>query len=332
MVVCCFLFSSVTARADIVLLGDSIVADVREPLFGWGEILPDFVSGFEVQNKAASGASSRSYYSQYWNGIGWPFDEPVRDVVDQGDFVFIQFGHNDIASGIPGKEVTSLDEYKLWLTTLVEEAQALGTLPVFVTPPENWAHRRQGLIGPIIQRQGHADSMKQVAAETNTPVIDLHAYSVAEIASRTEEEAVIDFSAVDPDTGLPLPDKTHTSENGATIWAEFVAGEFPDAAAFHYGNRPGDFNLDGETDLADFLILSDSFNESFEAPHSFFNGDGNLDGEVSLADFFVFRRAFQEAAAVSAASASTASVPEPSSHTLVVLAVLVLTRCLNRKR
>ena len=216
------------SSADVVLLGDSTVADVTSPKFGWGEALPYYLTSEVIQNNASSGASSRSYYNEFWTRQGWPFTAPVEDLVAPGDQVLIQFGHNDIPTGPAGVAVADLDEYKSWLTLLVNEARGLGATPILVTPPSGWAYW-QGQHN--LTRQGHADAMKDVATSTNTPVIDLHGYSKQQFAMRSESLAIADFEPHDPVTGLPIDDKVHTSLRGAEIWASFVASEFPGAVS-----------------------------------------------------------------------------------------------------
>lgn len=321
------------AQAEVILLGDSIVADIREPEFGWGELLPSFLDQeqFPILNRASSGASSKSYYNQYWTSVGWPFDSPVRDIVNPGDFVVIQFGHNDLASNIPEKAVADMDEYRSWLSTILTEVEERNAKPIFVTPPEGWAHRSSGLVGHIVQRQNHADTMKSLALDTDTPLIDLHAYSVELFGSISEEQAVIDFEAINPTTGLPTGDKTHTSESGAEIWAEFISGEFLNAVGAHYAKAPGDYNQDGDVDMADFLILSANYRDNFETPTSFLNGDSNLDGFVDLADFLVFRREFNAAVEARAAMNGVASVPEPNPATAMMLGVACLVSFRRRR-
>lgn len=229
-VVCLFLFipPSQTLHADVVLIGDSTVADVADPIVGWGEVLPNFFPSSEtIHNHAVSGASSRSYHRDYWSTKGFPFSGPVMDLVSSGDYVLIQFGHNDLP-GPTNRAVADLDVYKSFLTMLVSEARAEGGLPILVTPPEGWGYTGTS---PNVQRQGHADAMKQVATSTLAPVIDLHQYSKDQFNSRTEAQAILDFEAHDPITGLPIGDKTHTSFTGAEIWADYVHREFATAAA-----------------------------------------------------------------------------------------------------
>jgi len=79
--------------------------------------------------------------------------------------------------------------------------------------------------------------------------------------------------------------------------------------------RLGDFNADGQLDMADFLIMAENFNASFPFDESFAKGDQTRDGKVDLADFLETRQLFN-----AAQQGTLASVPEPSSLILLSLA------------
>ncbi len=79
--------------------------------------------------------------------------------------------------------------------------------------------------------------------------------------------------------------------------------------------RLGDFNGDGQLDMADFLIMAENFNASFPFEESFAKGDQTRDGKVDLADFLETRQLFN-----AAQQGALASVPEPSSLILLSLA------------
>lgn len=234
-------FAAVSA-ADIILLGDSIVADNSSPrshgypIYGWGELLPSYLPAKTIHNHASSGASSRSYYRDYWSAKGWPFSAPVVDLVSPGDFVLIQFGHNDLPVGQvnASKAVADMDEYQSWLTLLIDETRAAGAHPILVTPTESWTYAISGGVSqPYKQRTAHANAMQDVGITKDAPVIDLNAYSFAQYQIRTEAEANADFQAQGPHptTGLPLADKSHPSETGAGIFADYVSREFATASA-----------------------------------------------------------------------------------------------------
>ena len=85
--------SKPTANVSIYLIGDSTMADKPDPEHnperGWGQSLPAFAApNVSVKNHAVNGRSTKSFIDQgRW--------EAVRSQLKQGDYVFIQFGHND---------------------------------------------------------------------------------------------------------------------------------------------------------------------------------------------------------------------------------------------
>lgn len=85
--------SAATAAITVHLLGDSTMTtytEDRRPQMGWGEALPKFVNGqVTIRNWAAGGRSSRSFY--YETGM-W---DAAKAAIGSGDYVIIQFGHND---------------------------------------------------------------------------------------------------------------------------------------------------------------------------------------------------------------------------------------------
>ena len=91
--------------------------------------------------------------------------------------------------------------------------------------------------------------------------------------------------------------------------------------------NPGDFNDDGNVNLADFLIMSENFDRVFPVAESFAKGDQTRDGSVDLADFVQVRQIF---AAQSAAGA--AAVPEPQSLAMVAGFVSMFGLLVRRKR
>jgi hypothetical protein len=76
---------------------------------------------------------------------------------------------------------------------------------------------------------------------------------------------------------------------------------------------PGDFNQDGAVDQADFLIMSENFNQRFDVQEAYFRGDFDLNTRVDLRDFVQFREVF-----LAEPAGAAAPVPEPS--TLLLLA------------
>lgn len=146
----------------VYLLGDSTVADQPfEPWNSWGQMLPRFFKpGIAVANYAESGESIRSSLSAL----------RVRKVLSlarKGDYVFIQFGHNDMKS----KQPDALKTYENDLATMVKEIQSKGATAVLITSME----RKAGIHKDTLA--GYPDAVRRVAKSTEATLIDLHPVS-----------------------------------------------------------------------------------------------------------------------------------------------------------
>lgn len=128
-------------------IGDSTMAtyDETSDKRGWGQMLNQFfTSELQVNNRAKSGASSKSFYNEA------PYWATVKTQIAAGDYVFIQFAHNDEKNnGVDGDEVQAANPdsvvadtrgtapfttYKEYLRKYVDETRALDATPVLVTP------------------------------------------------------------------------------------------------------------------------------------------------------------------------------------------------------
>ncbi|WP_454715968.1 rhamnogalacturonan acetylesterase [Caulobacter segnis] len=165
----------------IVLVGDSTTA----VLGGWG---PSFcgwhVTSFAACiNLARGGRSSGNYRAEG----SWAL---AMDEIKSGGFtdtyVLIQFGHND-QPGKPGRSTDLATEFPVNMKRYVDEVRAAGGKPILVTP----LTRRSFKDGKLLDDLGPwADAVRKVAAETNTPVVDLHARSQAAVQAMGPVEAM----------------------------------------------------------------------------------------------------------------------------------------------
>ena len=156
-------------RADVptvYLLGDSTVCDQgREPYNSWGQMLTRFFDArIAIANHAESGESLKS-------SLGTRRLDKVLSLVKPGDYLLLQFGHNDEKEKGGGAFTT----YKADLKKYVTAARARGVNVVLLTP----MHRRTfDAAGKITNSHGdYPAAVRQVAAEENVPLIDLFALS-----------------------------------------------------------------------------------------------------------------------------------------------------------
>jgi lysophospholipase L1-like esterase len=159
-------------RADnaptVYLLGDSTVADQPlEPYNSWGQMLPRFFSSeVAIANHAESGESLRS-------SLAAGRLQKVLSVIKRGDYLFIQYGHNDQKE--KGEGIGAFTTYKADLKKFVSEARNHGAIPVLITS----MHRRNfDPEGKVVNTLGdYPEAVRQTAREENVALIDLHAMS-----------------------------------------------------------------------------------------------------------------------------------------------------------
>ncbi|MCA1686779.1 MAG: rhamnogalacturonan acetylesterase, partial [Planctomycetia bacterium] len=153
----------------VYLVGDSTVTDQpREPFNSWGQMLPRFFKpGVADANHAESGESLRSFQ-------GSKRLDKVLGTVRKGDYLFIQFGHNDQKDRSPGAGASTT--YTASLKHFVAEARRLGAVPVLVTPVSRRTFDAGGKVTNSLG--GYPDAVRKVAAEEGVTLIDLNAMSV----------------------------------------------------------------------------------------------------------------------------------------------------------
>lgn len=152
----------------VFLLGDSTVCDQPlEPYNSWGQMLTRFFGpGAAVANHAQSGESLRS-------SLGARRLDKVLSVMRPGDYLFIQFGHNDQKQ--KGEGVGAFTTYKADLRRFVAGARERGGVPVLVTSMQR---RTFDAAGRITDTHGdYTAAVRQVATEDKVPLIDLDAAS-----------------------------------------------------------------------------------------------------------------------------------------------------------
>lgn len=209
-------------KITVYLIGDSTMS-VKEanayPETGWGMPFKFFFdSTVVVDNRAKNGRSTRTFISE---GL-W---QPVSDQLKAGDYVFIQFGHND-ESKEKADRYTPPDEYKRNLRRFIDETKSKNAQPVLLTPVS-----RRKFDGGKIQ-QTHAEYSALVAAvakEMDVPLIDLDAKSREMLQSFGDENSKLLFLQLAPGEHPNYPngkiDNTHFNELGARRVAEIVLAE-----------------------------------------------------------------------------------------------------------
>ena len=146
----------------VFITGDSTVCDQpAEPWNSWGQMLPRFFKPeIAVANYAESGETIRS-------SLGANRFDKVFSLMKSGDYLFVQFGHNDMKD----KATNALEIYKSNLKKIVARTRELGGTPVLVTSMERKAGVEKDTLG------GYPQTVRDVAKEQNVALIDLYAMS-----------------------------------------------------------------------------------------------------------------------------------------------------------
>ena len=212
----------------VFLAGDSTVTDQRfEPGASWGQMLPRFFkSDIAVANHAESGETLKSFLFEHRL-------DKLLSRIKPGDWLLIQFGHNDQKIQWPQTYVEAATTYRDYLRAYIGEARRRGAKPVLVTS----VHRRRfDAVGKIVNTHGdYPEAVRAVGRETGVPVIDLLTLSAAFYEALGPAEAPKAFG----DGGK---DATHHNNYGAYVLAQcVVAGiraQVPDLAAHMVDGLP----------------------------------------------------------------------------------------------
>jgi lysophospholipase L1-like esterase len=207
-------------QTTLHLIGDSTCAQKNEnryPETGWGEKFGKFFDDkISVQNYAKNGRSSRTFIEENrWDS--------VYSRIQTGDYVFIQFGHNDEVE--TKASYTTPEKFKANLKRFIADARAKQSNPVLLTPV---CRRRFDDQGNFFDSHGqYARLTREVAEETSTDLIDMHTISMAILVQYGKEESTKLYLHCAPGECSNYPegvtDDTHFSDLGATVMAEALA-------------------------------------------------------------------------------------------------------------
>ncbi|WP_105975003.1 rhamnogalacturonan acetylesterase [Streptomyces geranii] len=197
----------------LYIAGDSTAAQKfadAAPETGWGMALPFFLGkGLKVANHAVNGRSSKSF-----------FDEgrldAILDVISPGDFLLIQFGHNDEKSADPVRYTEPWTTYQDYLRLYIDGARARGARPVLATSVER---RKFDSGGNAVPTHGdYPAAMRALAEEERVALLDIQAESIAlwQELGVEETKKYFNWTATEQDN-------THFNPPGAIALARLVA-------------------------------------------------------------------------------------------------------------
>jgi lysophospholipase L1-like esterase len=196
------------------LAGDSTMSEKRpekRPETGWGEYLAaQFQNGTVlVANHARNGRSTRTFIEEgRWQAL--------LDSVKPGDYVLIQFGHNDQSNEKPDRYTPEAD-YRANLSRFVADVRAHKATPMLLTPI---ARRRFDVQGHLLDSHGaYPDIVRAVATEQHVALIDMQRRSEAVLQEAGNEASKSLYLWLLPGANANYPqgvqDNTHFSPAGA---------------------------------------------------------------------------------------------------------------------
>lgn len=209
----------------VYLAGDSTMAEKKpdkRPETGWGEMLQKYFPAEKVKisNHAQNGRSTKSFIAEgRWQAI--------LDALKKGDYVFIEFGHNDEKLDKPAVGAAANGEYRENLIRFVKDVRAKNAFPILLTPV---ARRKFDEKGNLVDTHGeYPGAVRKVAAELNVPLIDMQRKSEEILTNYGAEKSRQLFlqlkAGENPNYPNGVEDNTHFSPLGAEEMAKLAISE-----------------------------------------------------------------------------------------------------------
>lgn len=235
-----------TTSFTIHIVGDSTVCNYKAsayPQTGWGQVIGSFFDGSRVKinNVAIGGRSSKTFVQEgRLNSL--------KSSMQAGDFMLIQFGHNDRYFGTNARQVP-FDSLGYWLQQYVDAAKEVGVTPIFVTP----MNMNMGTNGRnIFTEYNVVAKMLEFAKSNGVPYVDLNtksynAYSKtwnASYVSRYQFKYFLVGEYPNYPNGVTNDGTTHFQESGSIAHCQWIVEELENALSEAY------LSTDSKTQLA----------------------------------------------------------------------------------
>jgi len=209
----------------LFLAGDSTVANKPylqgNPEKGWGQVFPlYFEEGVKIENHAVNGRSTKSFMDEgRW--------EVLLQNVAPGDYVFIEFGHNDSKSQDTTRFASAYGAYSDNLRQFVEDVRNLKATPILLTPI---VRRNFDELGQFYDTHGdYPEAVRKVASDMDVLLIDLHAATQVMVEQFGQEASKKLFLHIEvkeyAHLEAPIADDTHLSAYGAFKVADMVVAD-----------------------------------------------------------------------------------------------------------
>ncbi len=209
--------ASAATAPRLYLAGDSTMANkpVDLPERGWGMALATFFTDpATVQNHAMNGRSTLSFITEgRW--------EKITTALQAGDFVIIQFGHNDEKLEDPKRGTDPKTTFPANLRRFVADVRAKGASPILATPV---ARRKFDAAGKLVPTHGaYPDAIRRVAADEKVPLLELEQATSAWLQAEGDEPTRKYFMWIAPGQHPKIPDGRKDDTHFVAAGAEKVA-------------------------------------------------------------------------------------------------------------
>jgi lysophospholipase L1-like esterase len=208
----------------VYVIGDSTASVYTSDLYprmGWAQPLQDYFAPacVTVQDKALSGRSSKSFYDEG----DWT---PIRNALRAGDYVLIQFGHNDEKSDDPTLYTDPFTTYEQYLSHYIDDSQAKGATPILLTS----INRNDWSNGALEDTHGNYPvAMRQLAQARQISLVDATALTKTyfeRIGQAATTLLFMDLAAGQfPNYPSGNTDNTHLQEKGARTIAQMILAD-----------------------------------------------------------------------------------------------------------
>ena len=203
----------------VFTIGDSTMANKKAevaPETGWCQFFSAFVDQtVEIKNRAMNGRSTKSFIAEgRWKA--------VLDSLQSGDYVFIQFGHNDQKIKDSTRYTEPFTSYRKNLERFVLETRGKGATPILFTS----IVRRKFENGFLTDTHGNYPAVvRQVATEMNVPMIDLQLLTAGAVTALGDEASKSIYLWTPSTDKFPegRKDDTHLRVDGANLVAKLAA-------------------------------------------------------------------------------------------------------------
>jgi lysophospholipase L1-like esterase len=207
----------------IFMIGDSTMSNKPDPEHnpevGWGQVLPRFFDdAVSIHNHAVNGRSTKSFIDEgRWDA--------VHDSLAAGDYLVIQFAHNDQKDYDPRRYTNPYTGYRNNLVRFIRESREKGAVPILVSPV---VRRNFNDNGTLVDTHGsYPFVMREVATEFDVPFVDLQSMSESLVNEMGVDDSRELYMWVAPGEYERYPDgkedNTHFREKGALAMARMFA-------------------------------------------------------------------------------------------------------------